>query len=114
MMARREEVKRKLWQPLVTELENIVRDDLSDLRSMVAREYCCLLSGIEDAARYHHMSNKNGTSLSDKDRRQFEVLICMAIRVVWVALQRRYLNLIGIDTKRTGFCFASIIGIHIF
>lgn len=94
-MLRREESKRKLHQPIVTLLEDIVRDDLSDLRSMIAREYCSLLLGLEDAYKYHHMSNTNNMSLSDKDRRLYEMLICYAIRVVWTALQRRYLGLIG-------------------
>lgn len=96
VLDRRIESKRKLWQPVVTELENIVRDDLADLRSMVAREYLSILSGIEDARRFHHMNNKNNDSLSDKDRRLFEMLMCMIVRVVWVALQRKNLGLIGI------------------
>lgn len=95
MMLRREEWKRKLWQPVVMTLENIVRDDLSDLRSMVAREYATILLGLEDAKKFHHMNNKNNDSLSDKDRRLFEMLISMTVRVVWIALQRKYLSLIG-------------------
>lgn len=94
-MLRRIESKRKLWQPTVTEQENLVRDNLADLRSMVAREYCCIILGIEDAKRFHHMNNKNNTSLSDKDRRLFEKLLCMAVRVVWIALQRKHYTLIG-------------------
>lgn len=62
---------------------------------MVAREYCSILIGTEDAKRFHHMNNKNNVSLSDKDRRLFETLICMAVRVVWIALQRKNLSLIG-------------------
>lgn len=94
-MLRREEEKRKLYQPEVTMVENIIRDDLSDLRSMVAREYASLLLGIDDAHKYHHMSGMMNDSLSDKDRRLYETMICYAIRVVWTALQRKYLGLIG-------------------
>lgn len=97
ILLRREEAKRKLYQPAVTILENIVRDDLSDLRSMAAREYCSLLLGLDDSKEFHHMSNMNNDSLSDKDRRLYEMLICYAVRVVWTALQRRYLGLIGIS-----------------
>lgn len=73
----------------------MVRDDLSDLRSMVAREYTSLLLGIDDAKGYHHMSGMNNDSLSDKDRRLYEMMICYAVRVVWTALHRKYLGLIG-------------------
>lgn len=79
----------------MTELENRVRDDLADLRAMVSREYCYILMGAADAKKYHHMNNKNNTSLSDNDRKLFETLIGMAVRVVWIALQRRSLSLIG-------------------
>lgn len=94
-MKRREESKRKLWQPVVDELENVVRDDLSDLRSMVAREYCSIIVGKCDTKRFHHMNNKNNQSLSGKDRQLFENMICFASRVVWVALERKHLSLIG-------------------
>lgn len=94
-MKRREESKRKLWQPVVDEIENVVRDDLADLRSMVAREYCSIVIGKCDAKRYHHMNNKNNQSLSGKDRQLFERMICFAARVVWIALERKHLSLIG-------------------
>lgn len=95
MLDRRGEAKYKLRQPLVDEIEDRVRDDLADLRSMAAREYCSILIGAEDSQKFHHMHNKNNDSLSEKDRRLFETLVCMAVRVVWVALQRRHLSLIG-------------------
>lgn len=62
---------------------------------MVAREYCTILYGGADAKKFHHMNNKNNDSLSDKDRRLFETLICMSVRVVWIALSRKNLSLIG-------------------
>lgn len=94
MMERRIEAARKLRQPVVTILENVIRDDLADLRAMVAREYGILISGVGKASRFHHMGTTD-TSLSDKDRRLNEQLLCVAVRVVWVALQRKHLSLIG-------------------
>ncbi|KAJ8943697.1 hypothetical protein NQ314_009670, partial [Rhamnusium bicolor] len=94
MQLRRVEATRKLRQPIVTELENIVRDDLADLRSMVARDYSVILLGIGDAKRFHHMNNKNNDSFSDRDRRLFECLMMMTIRVIWIALSRKYMTLI--------------------
>ncbi|GJQ88148.1 hypothetical protein Trydic_g13152 [Trypoxylus dichotomus] len=100
MLERRIEESRKLRQPVVIELENVIKDDLGDLRSMLAREYLSLIGGLEDAAKFHHMSTRNNDSLSDKDRRIFEMLICMSARVVWVALQRKHLTLIELEMGR--------------
>lgn len=98
MMNRRDEYRRKLWQPIVEELENVIQDDLADLRSMVAREYCSIIVGKCDAKRFHHMNNKNNQSLSGKDRQLFERFICVVVRVVWIALERTHFNLIGDGT----------------
>lgn len=91
---RRVEAARKLRQPSVAIWENNLRDDLADLRSMVARDYSAILIGVDDASKFHHMKGENNLSLSDKDRRRFEFLFKMAIRVVWIALKKRHLALI--------------------
>lgn len=98
MQLRRIEATRKLRQPIVTVLENEVRDNLADLRSMVARDYAAILMGIGDAKKFHHMNNKNNDSLSERDRRVFETLISMTVKVVWVGLFRKNYALIGILT----------------
>lgn len=95
LIMRREEAKRKLWQPIVTVKENVVRNDLADLRSMVARNYAYILMGLDDSFRFYHMSNKNRVSLSDKDRYLHECLLGIAARIVWIALLRKNFNLIG-------------------
>lgn len=105
MLLRRDEAKRKLRQPIVDVLEGIISDDLADLRSMVAREYMSILLGIDEALPFHHMKNTDNNSLSDKDRRLFETMISVAIRVVWVALQRKNISLIG----KLGFLLGSYI-----
>ncbi|KAJ8984696.1 hypothetical protein NQ317_004955 [Molorchus minor] len=100
MQVRRKEAARKLRQPIVTELENVVRDNLSDLRSMVSRNFAIMLLGYGDAKPYHHMANKNKESLSDKDRRLFETLMILTTRVIWIALFRKYLTLIEKEMNR--------------
>lgn len=99
MQARKEEARRKLRQPIVTILENIVRDNLSDLRAMVGREYSVIIMGIGKSKKFHHLSTSTN-SLSEKDRRLMEALFCMSVRVVWVALQRRHLQLIELELNR--------------
>ncbi|KAJ8936898.1 hypothetical protein NQ318_010925 [Aromia moschata] len=100
MQLRRKEAARKLRRPIVTDLENVVRDDLSDLRSMVSRNYAIMLLGYGDARPYHHMANKNKESLSDKDRRLFETLMILTTRVIWIALFRKYITLIEKELNR--------------
>ncbi|XP_023021381.1 protein phosphatase 1 regulatory subunit 36 isoform X2 [Leptinotarsa decemlineata] len=100
MQLRRKEANRKLRQPLVTVLEDVIRDDLADLRSMVARDYAAILMGMGDAKEFHHLNKKNNVSLSDKDRRHFETIILLSERVVWIALRRRYLSLIEKEMNR--------------
>ncbi|XP_015832912.1 uncharacterized protein LOC660702 isoform X1 [Tribolium castaneum] len=100
LILRREEAKRKLRQPIVTVLENIVRDNLADLRSMVARNYGFILMGLEDTFKYYHMGNRNNVSLSDKDRHLHECLLSMAAKIVWIALLRKNFTVIEIELNR--------------
>lgn len=62
---------------------------------MLSRDYAVLLTGLGDAHKFHHMSNENNLSLSDRDRRLFEVFIVVTQRVIWIALRRKYITLIG-------------------
>lgn len=96
MQFRRAEAKRCLRHPRVTYLENIVRDDLADLRSMVARNFAIILMGSEDASNFHHMNKKNNVSLSDKDRKRFELFIVIMCQVIWISMNRKFMSLIGI------------------
>lgn len=76
-------------------------EEMRILRCVLGREYSELVVGSEETARYHHMmaGRKSGATVTqsqgEKDLRIFEVLIGMAHRVVWIALQRKYYNLIG-------------------
>ncbi|CAG9832661.1 unnamed protein product [Diabrotica balteata] len=100
MQFRRVEASRKLRQPVVTELENVIRDDLADLRSMLARDYAVILTGVGDSKKFHHMYNKNNVSLSDKDRKRFEMFVKMAVRVIWIALKKKNLTIIEKELNR--------------
>ncbi|CAD6231942.1 GSCOCG00001664001-RA-CDS [Cotesia congregata] len=76
-------------------------EEMSTLRSIVAREYCELLVGCEESAKYHHMlAGSSIESHGEKDLRIFEVFIQVAHRVVWIALQRKYYNLIEVELHR--------------
>ncbi|RZC40460.1 PPPI inhib domain containing protein [Asbolus verrucosus] len=98
LLLRREEAKRKLRQPIVMVLENVVRDNLADLRSMVARNYGYILMGLEETFKHYHMSG--ATSLSDKDRHLYECLLSMAAKIVWIALLRKNFLLIEMELNR--------------
>lgn len=94
-MQQRSSLEIKIKHPDMVILENSIRDDLSDLRSMVSREYCSLLVGAKESIRFHHMSLRNGVSLSDRDRRLTEVLIKFSSRIVWYALHKPNFIIIG-------------------
>lgn len=76
---------------------------MADLRSMMSRNYAVLLTGLGDAHKFHHMNNENNISLSDKDRRIFEMFVLMTGRVVWIALKRKYMAQIGIVSLECSF-----------
>ncbi|XP_030753095.1 uncharacterized protein LOC115880109 [Sitophilus oryzae] len=110
MQRRRAETSRQLRHPRVIVLEDEIRDNLADLRSMVSRDYAAILLGLEDVKMFHHMSNKNNDSLSDKDRKLFEILCFMTVKVVWIALFRKNLPLLERETNRLlrTLCFSPV------
>lgn len=95
-MNRRKEMLFKLTQPSVAEKENILRDNLSALRSMVAAEYAAIIIGAADLQKFHHLANKNRTSMSGNDRRLFNLIFILSLRIVWLALERPNIALLGI------------------
>ncbi|KAJ8725014.1 hypothetical protein PYW07_015972 [Mythimna separata] len=82
-------------------LENEYKRDLSDLRLLVAKEYCVMLIGGSDLKRFHHMgSQKKRRSLSDKDARLFETFMHMAIQIVYLALGRKNYRQVELECHR--------------
>ncbi|XP_075972436.1 protein phosphatase 1 regulatory subunit 36-like [Anticarsia gemmatalis] len=82
-------------------LEQEFRENLSDLRVLVAKEYCIMLIGGSDTKKFHHMGPaKKRRSLSDKDARLIETLIRMSVQIVWLALGRKSFNQIELETNR--------------
>ncbi|XP_043273296.1 uncharacterized protein [Venturia canescens] len=81
-------------------------EEMRTLRCVIGREYCEILLGHENGGCYHHMmaSRKSGPtqtqSQGEKDLRIFEYLISLAHRIVWIALQRKYYNLIEVELHR--------------
>lgn len=94
-MIRREERKFRIYQPAVTEIENLIKDNLSDLRSMVSIEFGAIVMGAGDVQQFHHLANKNGASLSGRDRRIYNLNFRMLLRIVWLALERPNIGLLG-------------------
>ena len=73
-------------------------DELSCLRCILGKEYSNIISGCENGGRYHHMMAGEKSliqSQHEKDLRIFETLIFVSHRIVWIALERRYFQLIG-------------------
>ncbi|XP_069688669.1 protein phosphatase 1 regulatory subunit 36-like isoform X2 [Periplaneta americana] len=100
LVQRRGDAETKLHHPRVLEVENKYRSDLRMLRSMVGREYCILLLGSGNLFCFHHMANRQHTSAGERDTRLFELLYRLSARVVWIALRRRFSNLIEEELNR--------------
>ncbi|CAK1578357.1 unnamed protein product [Parnassius mnemosyne] len=91
----------KIRTPQSEILENEFRDNLSDLRLLVAKEYSTMLIGGGDTRKFHHMGpQKKRKSLSDKDARLFETLLRMCVQIVWLALGRKAFNQIELEINR--------------
>lgn len=100
LMKEREATMKKAPNPLAQGYRFRYAEEMQNLRCILGREYADLIIGCQDTIQYHHMmGGKKGDSLTqsqgEKDLRMIEVLICMTHRIVWVALERNYFNLIG-------------------
>ncbi|KAJ2942869.1 hypothetical protein O0L34_g15059 [Tuta absoluta] len=101
MAERVQELQFKIRTPISDEIETTYRRNLADLRSLVAKEYCFFLMGIQDTSMFHHMGkNKKSKSLSDKDARASETFTLMCTQIVWLALGRRSFNTLEIEINR--------------
>nr|XP_032512115.1 protein phosphatase 1 regulatory subunit 36-like [Danaus plexippus plexippus] len=93
----------KVRTPQCEIVESEFRDNLSDLRLLVAKEYSTMLIGFppRDTKKFHHMGpQKKRRSLSDKDARFFETLLRMCVQIVWLALGRKAFNQIELEVNR--------------
>ncbi|XP_021184641.3 uncharacterized protein LOC110372339 [Helicoverpa armigera] len=95
------ELEKKVRTPDSDILEEEYRDNLGDLRILVAKEYCTILTGAGDMKPFHHMGPlKKRRSLIEKDARSFETFIRMCVQIVYLSLGRRYFNQIELETHR--------------
>ncbi|CAG9791971.1 unnamed protein product [Diatraea saccharalis] len=95
------ELEKKIRTPDCEILEHEYRDNLADLRLLVAKEYSVMLIGGSDTRKFHHMGPaKKRRSLSDKDARLFETLLRMCVQIVWLAIGRKSFNQIELETNR--------------
>ncbi|GLV31939.1 uncharacterized protein CBL_07698 [Carabus blaptoides fortunei] len=101
LMKRRIQATCHVWHPQVIKVENRIRDDLADLRSMVSKEYAAILLGLKEAERFYHMPDKGyPLSFGDKDIRMNDVLVQVSAKMVWVALSRPNFSHIEMELDR--------------
>ncbi|CAH0628891.1 unnamed protein product [Chrysodeixis includens] len=101
MKTRMVELGTKIRTPSCEILEKAFRDNLADLRVLVAKEYCVMLVGGGDVKKFHHKGpNKKRKSLSDKDARLFETFVCICVQIVFVALGRKSFTIIELEVHR--------------
>ncbi|CAK9807999.1 Protein phosphatase 1 regulatory subunit 36 [Anthophora plagiata] len=105
LMNERAATMKKAPNPLAQGHRFRFTEEMQNLRFILGREYADLIIGCQDSIQYHHMTGgKKGESMvqsqGEKDLRMFEVLICMAHRIVWIALERKYFYLIEVELHR--------------
>ncbi|XP_037297309.1 uncharacterized protein LOC115449798 [Manduca sexta] len=77
------------------------RENLEDLRLLVAKEYCSIIMGGGEFAAYHHMGlSKKLRSLSKRDSVLFETILRISIQIVWLTLGRKSFNQIELEIHR--------------
>lgn len=92
---------KKAPNPLARGHRSLYAEEMRILRYILGREYIDLIAGCQSGSQYHHMmiGRKQLSAViqsqGERDLRIFEVLISVAHRVIWIALQRKYYNLIG-------------------
>lgn len=82
--------------PLSSELDRKLRN-LADLRALVGREMALLLLELGREATRRHLTPREQAS---RDLLLVELLMAAALRVAWVALERRYLPLLKVEVDR--------------
>ncbi|XP_026747133.1 protein phosphatase 1 regulatory subunit 36-like [Trichoplusia ni] len=101
MTARIMELESKIRTPDCEIVEREFRENLADLRLLVAKEYCVMLIGGGDLKKFHHKGpNKKRQSLSDKDARLFETFVRVSVQIVYLALGRRSFPIIELEVHR--------------
>ncbi|XP_050671290.1 uncharacterized protein LOC126969771 isoform X2 [Leptidea sinapis] len=83
------ELERKIRTENGVQVELKYREDLEDLRLLVAKEYCIIILGGEGLDRFHHMGPRKKLSLSKRDIIFFKNFTRIAIQIVWIALGRK-------------------------
>ncbi|KMQ93636.1 39s ribosomal protein mitochondrial [Lasius niger] len=100
LMQERAATMKKAPNPLARGHRSRYAEEMRALRCVLGREYADLILGCQSGPQYHHMmaGKKRAITQSqgEKDLRIFEALTSTAHRVVWIALQRKHYNLIGI------------------
>ncbi|XP_060800723.1 uncharacterized protein LOC106131069 [Amyelois transitella] len=101
-MARRMlEQETKVRTPDSDEIERVYKENLEDLRLLIAKEYSTYVTGSGEFKKFHHMGpSKKLCSLSKKGNIVFETLIRLSIQIVWLALDRKSFNQIELEMHR--------------
>ncbi|KAL0839564.1 hypothetical protein ABMA28_016257 [Loxostege sticticalis] len=101
MAQRMLELESKVRTARSFKMELEMRDNLEDLRLLVAKEYCTIILGGAELRKFHHMGpNKKISSLSKKDALVFESVLRFCLQIVWLALGRQSFNQIELEIHR--------------
>ncbi|XP_017057493.1 uncharacterized protein LOC108098843 [Drosophila ficusphila] len=73
---------------------------LSQYRLLVARNYCLIIGGEGDMAKFYHMKPISNISATIHDKYFHEHFLAVAIQIVWICLHRRAYFIIEMEMNR--------------
>lgn len=101
VVKRREAVNsNKLRHPVSSCVETLWKETLSNLRFLLARDYCHLLMGMKGTANFHHYDHSKKLSRQSRDLMLYQLLHIYSKRVVEVVLLEKGNPLIEEEMER--------------
>ena len=108
MAERMWELKNKIRTPLSDRLENVFRDNLNDLRVLVAKEYCIMLIGtyIVDSSFKYILTVDGDRNHCKENKREIFKKICKVLPGLREPFQRDTAYLAAVAPEETGVIFS--------
>ncbi|KAH8354480.1 hypothetical protein KR084_012045, partial [Drosophila pseudotakahashii] len=103
VLIRRDELSGQMGQvqsEQTSEMKRTFSVYLSQYRMLVARNYCLIIGGERNLAKYYHMKPISNISATIHDKYFHEQFLAVAIQIVWICMHRRAYYIIEMEMNR--------------
>ncbi|XP_017110532.1 uncharacterized protein LOC108134648 [Drosophila elegans] len=103
VLIRRDELSGQLAQvqsAQTNEMKQTFSVYLSQYRMLVARNYCRIIGGEGDMARFYHMKPISNISATIHDKYFHEHFLAVSIQIIWICMHRRAYFVIEMEMNR--------------